>query len=106
MFSARCFHLCHRAAYQAAWSGLVVTGMMLASTASAQVPPSTSAATPIASVGDEEAYPRAAKTWVEAQVELARRGFSGGAIDGIRGPQSTAALQAFQQREGIAPSGV
>lgn len=54
---------------------------------------------------EEEAYPRSAKTWIEVQVELARRGFSGGAIDGIRGPQSAAALKAFQQREGLTPSG-
>jgi len=53
----------------------------------------------------EEAYPRPARSWIEVQVELARRGFSGGAIDGIRGPQSAAALKAFQQREGLPPSG-
>ena len=53
----------------------------------------------------EEAFPRAARTWLEVQVALARIGFSGGPIDGIRGPQSAAALQAFQRREGIAPSG-
>ena len=53
----------------------------------------------------DEAFPRGPRTWVEAQVALAQRGFSGGAIDGIRGPQSTAALQAFQRREGIDPSG-
>ena len=49
----------------------------------------------------EEAFPRAARTWLEVQVALARIGFSGGPIDGIRGPQSAAALQAFQRREGI-----
>ncbi len=54
---------------------------------------------------DSSAYPRAPSEWVEAQVALARRGFSGGPIDGIRGPQSVSALKAFQQREGLEPSG-
>ncbi len=53
----------------------------------------------------DDVFPRAANTWLETQVALARRGFSGGAIDGIRGPQSAAALQAFQRRESLAPSG-
>lgn len=53
----------------------------------------------------DDAYPRAANTWLEVQVGLARVGFSGGPIDGIRGPQSASALQAFQRREGIEPSG-
>ncbi|MBI5693898.1 MAG: murein L,D-transpeptidase [Verrucomicrobia bacterium] len=50
-------------------------------------------------------FPRAAATWLEVQVELSRRGFSGGSIDGIRGPQSEAALKAFQRREGLAETG-
>ncbi|MEO6245504.1 MAG: L,D-transpeptidase [Opitutaceae bacterium] len=50
-------------------------------------------------------FPRAPVDWLETQVTLACRGFSGGAIDGIRGPQSVAALAAFQRREGIEPSG-
>ena len=53
----------------------------------------------------DDMFPRAANTWLETQVALARRGFSGGPIDGIRGPQSVAALQAFQRREGGEPSG-
>ena len=53
----------------------------------------------------DDAYPRAANTWLELQVQLARIGFSSGPIDGIRGPQSVSALQAFQRREGIEPSG-
>ena len=52
-----------------------------------------------------DAYPRAASTWLDVQVALARRGFSGGSIDGIRGPQSVAALQAYQRREGLESSG-
>ena len=46
------------------------------------------------------------QTWLEAQVELARRGFSGGSIDSVRGPQSVAALRAFQRGEGLPESGV
>jgi len=43
--------------------------------------------------------------WLEAQVELARRGFSGGSIDGVRGPQSAAALRAFQRSCNLVESG-
>ncbi len=45
------------------------------------------------------------KGWLEAQVELARRGYSGGSIDGLRGPQSAAALRAFQRGEGFPETG-
>jgi lipoprotein-anchoring transpeptidase ErfK/SrfK len=48
---------------------------------------------------------RPVETWLEAQVELARRGFSGGSIDGVRGPQSVAALRAFQRSAGLADTG-
>lgn len=44
--------------------------------------------------------------WLEAQVELARRGFSCGSIDGVRGTQSAAALSAFQRNEGLRETGV
>ena len=45
------------------------------------------------------------KSWLEAQVELARRGFSSGSIDGVRGPQTVTALKAFQQNEGLQETG-
>jgi lipoprotein-anchoring transpeptidase ErfK/SrfK len=48
---------------------------------------------------------RPVETWLEAQIELARRGFSGGSIDGVRGPQSVAALRAFQRNAGLDESG-
>ena len=51
-------------------------------------------------------FPRPAATWLEAQVELARRGFSGGPIDGLPGPQSAAAVRAFQRREGVPETGL
>ena len=44
--------------------------------------------------------------WLEVQVELARRGFSCGSIDGVRGAQSAAALSAFQRNEGLHETGV
>ncbi len=43
--------------------------------------------------------------WVEAQVELHRRGFSCGSIDGVRGAQTADALKAFQRNEGLRETG-
>jgi len=43
--------------------------------------------------------------WIEAQVALHRAGFSCGSIDGVRGPQTVAALQAFQRNEGLRATG-
>jgi lipoprotein-anchoring transpeptidase ErfK/SrfK len=43
--------------------------------------------------------------WVEAQVELHRRGYSCGSIDGVRGVQTAEALKAFQRNEGLKPTG-
>ena len=51
------------------------------------------------------AEPQPVTNWLEAQVELARRGFSSGSIDGVGGAQSAAALKAFQEEMGLAPSG-
>jgi len=42
---------------------------------------------------------------LEAQVELHRRGFSCGSIDGVRGTQTANALQAFQRSLGLRESG-
>lgn len=50
-------------------------------------------------------YPRQPRSWLEAQVELARRGFSSGSIDGVRGTQSVAALRAFQRSEELEETG-
>jgi len=44
-------------------------------------------------------------TWLEAQIELARRGFSSGAIDGVGGAQSAAASKAFQEFVALEPTG-
>jgi len=48
---------------------------------------------------------RPVASWLEVQIELARRGFSSGSIDGVRGPQSAAALRAFQRANGLNDSG-
>lgn len=50
-------------------------------------------------------YPRPAATWLEAQVALAREGFSCGSIDGVTGPRTRAALEAYQSQQGISRSG-
>lgn len=47
-----------------------------------------------------------ATTILEAQVELHRRGFSCGPIDGVAGPQTAGALRAFQRAEGLRESGL
>ncbi|MSU47190.1 MAG: murein L,D-transpeptidase [Lacunisphaera sp.] len=57
----------------------------------------------VRSVAEENLRP--VETWVEAQIELARRGFSGGSIDGVRGQQSAAALRAFQRGAGLTENG-
>jgi lipoprotein-anchoring transpeptidase ErfK/SrfK len=49
-----------------------------------------------------DAYPRSPTSWFEAQVALARRGFSCGSIDGVGGEQSVAAWHAFQSQQGLA----
>lgn len=48
---------------------------------------------------------RPVETMLEAQVELHRRGFSCGAIDGVPGAQTAAALRAFQREAGLRESG-
>lgn len=40
------------------------------------------------------------------QQQLAQRGFDPGAIDGIRGPRTTAAVKAFQQANGLVADGI
>ncbi len=62
---------------------------------------------------DETVVPEAAPAfepqpitdWLAAQVELSRRGFSGGSLDGVRGLQSATALKAFQKNEGLKETG-
>ena len=42
----------------------------------------------------------------DIQQQLAQRGFNPGPIDGIRGPQTTAAIKAFQKANGLAVDGI
>lgn len=49
-----------------------------------------------------DAYPRSPASWFEAQVALARRGYSCGSIDGVGGAQTVSAWHAFQAQEGMA----
>jgi lipoprotein-anchoring transpeptidase ErfK/SrfK len=55
--------------------------------------------------GSEGDFPRPVRSWLEAQIALAREGISSGAIDGIPGAQSVAALQAWQEREALPTTG-
>lgn len=60
---------------------------------------------PVAAAGGDAAGTPGITAVLEAQIELHRRGFSCGSIDGVLGAQTVAALQAFQAHEGIAESG-
>jgi lipoprotein-anchoring transpeptidase ErfK/SrfK len=73
------------------WLGLSVVAVL-----PAQEPPE----------GTAVALPRPVETTLELQVELHRRGFSCGPIDGVAGAQTTAALRSFQRAAGLAESGV
>ncbi len=48
---------------------------------------------------------RAPQNVMEAQIALARQGISCGSIDGVLGPQTSAALSAFQTKAGLAVTG-
>ncbi len=50
-------------------------------------------------------FPRRVESWLEAQIELSRRGFSCGPIDSVGGVQSGAALRAYQLEHGLSVTG-
>lgn len=77
--------------------------LLLTTAASAQEPVTAVNSTPLASAEAEPSRP--ASSPLEAQVELHRRGFSCGSIDGVMGPQTAAALGAFQRRTGLRETG-
>jgi lipoprotein-anchoring transpeptidase ErfK/SrfK len=52
-----------------------------------------------------EVFPRAVQNVLEAQLALARQGISSGSLDGAIGPQTRAALRAFQQKDHLAVTG-
>jgi lipoprotein-anchoring transpeptidase ErfK/SrfK len=55
---------------------------------------------------DASEQPRGVDSALEMQVELHRRAFSCGSIDGVAGVQTAAALSAFQRGAGIAETGL
>jgi lipoprotein-anchoring transpeptidase ErfK/SrfK len=48
---------------------------------------------------------RPVETILEAQIALARQGFSAGSIDGLNGPKTRRALRAFQEQQGSPATG-
>ena len=64
-----------------------------------------SAPAPLPTLRLPEIYPRPAATVLEAQIALARHGLSSGPIDGVAGGQTTKALEAFQDSQGLAVTG-
>ena len=50
-------------------------------------------------------FPRPVQNVFEAQLALARHGISSGSLDGLIGPQTRAALRAFQQKEHLPVTG-
>ncbi len=65
--------------------------LLAAASASAAADPS-----PVASDQTITVFPHPVRSWLEAQIFLARHDFSCGPIDGVGGLQSTAALRAYQ----------
>lgn len=51
------------------------------------------------------AFPRPVRDVLEAQLALARQGISSGSLDGLIGPQTRAAIRAFQQKEDLSTTG-
>ena len=58
---------------------------------------------PVATVPDFKPHP--ARTVLDAQVVMARKGISAGPIDGLMGRQTRAAIRAFQQQYGLPVTG-
>ena len=75
--------------------GLVFVVLAAVACSAADSPPAAESNSPQASA-DADSFPRPARSWLEAQIVLARHDFSCGPIDGVGGPQSAAALRAYQ----------
>jgi lipoprotein-anchoring transpeptidase ErfK/SrfK len=83
--------------------------LLLASAASGAetlAPPPGKPASAVASAAASAEFPRAIASVLEAQVELHRRGFSCGSIDGVMGAQTEAALRAWQRAAELNETGV
>jgi lipoprotein-anchoring transpeptidase ErfK/SrfK len=70
----------------------------------AQAPATNSPTASPTAAGTNE-FPRATRDTLELQIALARRAYSSGSIDGVMGPQTRAALTAFQRANQLPPSG-
>jgi lipoprotein-anchoring transpeptidase ErfK/SrfK len=68
-----------------------------------ETPPAIEIKLPAALAAFAPAQPVA--SWLEAQIALARAGISCGPIDGVGGPQTIIALQAFQEDKGLPATG-
>jgi len=69
------------------------------------IPPSRSVWKPNLEPEPPGTFPRPVQNVFEAQLALARQGISSGSLDGRIGPQTHAALRAFQQKEHLAVTG-
>ena len=84
--------------------------MLSAQTPAETLRPEDTPAQPTEAAGETAEEPAApagppVANWVEAQVELHRRGYSCGSIDGVRGAQSAEAMKSFQRNEGLRETG-
>ncbi len=104
----------HRHAAQAAQAARIVPAAPVKSVVKPVPSPKPAPARPPAAFPPEElarlvspdAFPRPAANWLEAQIELSRRAFSCGSIDGVGGSQTAAALRAFQESESLPVTGL
>ena len=80
-------------------------GLLRAQPAPEPIPAPAEAAPVEEKAAAPEFAPQPVSNWLEAQVELHRRGFSCGSIDGVRGAQTVAALRAFQRTAGLNDTG-
>ncbi len=67
--------------------------------------PATGAVASASPPEDATVFPRAARDVFEAQLALARRGYSSGSLDGVLGNQTRAALRVFQSLNGLPVTG-
>jgi lipoprotein-anchoring transpeptidase ErfK/SrfK len=87
------------------WPVLVLVTIAPLLRAQSEEPASADSAAEAASEPATAGEGHPAATVLEAQVELHRRGFSCGSIDGVAGTQTSAALRAFQRSVGMAETG-
>lgn len=69
------------------------------------VPPPRNPPAPTPAPAGPNGYPRVPRDTLELQIALARRAYSSGSIDGVMGPQTRAALTAFQRANQLPPTG-